>query len=1043
MAETLDRQTSRSLNNDDLLALELYNPYPIRFIQNIQPHGLLISLRYPDLTILQVSANVEDLLHQSPAELLGQPLTVAFAAADVELLRHCLDQNQAAAYLTLAHPTTGQSFAASLHWQQETLLMELEPQTADEPTSEDLCCQINTAIAAFGTASDLQSLVDLFAREIQRLTGFDRVMVYRFQPDQSGVVVAEVNRSHHENYLGLHYPATDIPREARSLFYTNPLRFIPALDYVPVPLVPEENPLTQSPLDLGAAELRGVSPPHIDYLHRMGVSTSMTFSLTDDQRLWGLVACHHYQPKAVPKITRMAFTMLVKVASLELMRHQERERSYYQIQNKTLLGQLGIAINETEDAVLKTLTTNANLLLDMFEAEGAALVLDQDYALVGATPAKAEVKALIDWLAERGEDQVFATQTLAQAYPPSQQWAVKSAGALAISIFLKQPRPVSYHILLFRSEQIETVYWAGELSASVTLDEAGEPKLCPRHSFDLWKELVRGRSVAWSTRQLEAAADLRSTLMLAVLNFSNVALEKAAERAEVANRAKSEFLANMSHEIRTPMNAVLGFTDLLQTIIQNPVALDYLEAISSSGKTLMSLINDILDLSKIEAGQMDIKLEPTDIALLIQDIQHIFQQKAAQKGIRLRMILGTGLPKALWLDEVRLRQILFNLVGNALKFTEQGHVDIEVACTGLPTVQGEPAVNLKISVADTGIGIAEADQQRIFNAFTQSYGQSDRKFGGTGLGLAITYRLTQLMGGTIEVESQLGRGSTFICEFSRVAIAPEGSSQPTAIEAETDLNQWTPLKILVVDDARSNQDLIAGYFRNTHHRLLFAENGLEGVQMAQTHLPNLILLDLRMPLMDGQAAALALKQHEPTRSIPIILITASLSYEGETMLASDLYDGLLHKPVKRQQLFELMQRVVGAGVLPAVETRSSAGAAAIASSPSAVNPGAATLTTPTPERLLALLTQLQAIAVDCWQPLRQTLETRSLETFVEELRGAIAVYPYPPLSDYLTILTMQLEQFDWEHLPHTVNAFAPLLETLTQQVTAFGETPHD
>ncbi|TVQ13810.1 MAG: GAF domain-containing protein [Leptolyngbya sp. DLM2.Bin27] len=293
MAETLDQRPPQSLDNADLLALEVCNPYPIRFIQTIQPHGLLIALKYPDLTILQVSANVETLLHQPPAALLGQPLTVVFAAADVELLRHCLDRNQAAAYLTLPHPATGQAFAASLHWQQTTLLMELEPQTADEPTSEELCCQINTAIAAFGTAPDMQSLVDSFAREIQRLTGFDRVMVYRFQPDQSGVVVAEVNHSDRESYLGLHYPTTDIPREARSLFYANPLRYIPDLNYVPVSLVPEEHPLTHGPLDLGAAELRGVSPPHIDYLHRMGVSTSMTFSLTDDQRLWGLVACHH------------------------------------------------------------------------------------------------------------------------------------------------------------------------------------------------------------------------------------------------------------------------------------------------------------------------------------------------------------------------------------------------------------------------------------------------------------------------------------------------------------------------------------------------------------------------------------------------------------------------------------------------------------------------------------------------------------------------------------------------------------------------------
>jgi light-regulated signal transduction histidine kinase (bacteriophytochrome)/DNA-binding response OmpR family regulator len=1057
MAETFDNPPPRSLRNTDLLALEDCNPYPIRFIENIQPHGILISLRYPDLEILQVSANAEALLQKPLTALIGQPLTVVFAAADaellrhcadVELLRHCLDQNQAAAYLTLTHPATGQSFATSLHWQQHTLLMELEPQAADVPSSEELCCQLNTAIAAFGTATDLQSLVEIFAREIQRLTGFDRVMVYRFQPDQSGVVVAEANLSGHESYLGLHYPATDIPREARSLFYENPLRFIPDLNYVPVPLVPAENPLTHSPLDLGAAELRGVSPPHIEYLHYMGVGASMTFSLTDEQQLWGLVACHHYQPKPVSKITRMAFTMLVKVASLELMRHQERERSHYQAQNKTLLAQLGITISETEDAVLKTLTTNASLLLAMFEAEGAALLLDQDYALVGRTPAKADIKAFVGWLADQEANEVFATQALAAVYPPSEHWSIKPAGVLGISIFLQQPRPVSYHILLFRPEQVETVHWAGELSASVTVDEFGEIKLCPRHSFDLWKELVQGQSVAWSPRQLEAAADLRNTLMLAVLNFSNVALEKAAAQAEVANRAKSEFLANMSHEIRTPMNAVLGFTDLLQTIIQNPVALDYLEAISSSGKTLMSLINDILDLSKIEAGQMDIKLEPTDITLLIQDIQHIFQQKAVQKGIQLRMILGTGLPKVLLLDEVRLRQILFNLVGNALKFTEQGHVDIEAACTVLPAVEGTASVNLKISVADTGIGISEADQQRIFNAFTQSYGQSDRQFGGTGLGLAITCRLTQLMGGTIAVQSQMGQGSTFTCEFNGVAIAPESSPKLVTVEAEADLNQLPPLKILVVDDAKSNQDLIAGYFRHTHHRLLFAENGLEGVQMAQTHLPDLILLDLRMPLMDGQAAALALKQHELTRPIPIILITASLSYGGETMLASDIYEGLLHKPVKRQQLAEMMQRVVGGGpgqraIAPATDLDTApATAPAGDSAPTVTDSTGSAVSVPlTPEQLSAVLTQLQAIAVDPWQTLRQTLDTQSLETFVERLRGAIATYPYAPLSDYVDTLTLELEQFDWEHLPHTVNAFAPLIETLTRQVAALGETP--
>ena len=462
----------------------------------------------------------------------------------------------------------------------------------------------------------------------------------------------------------------------------------------------------------------------------------------------------------------------------------------------------------------------------------------------------------------------------------------------------------------------------------------------------------------------------------AQLAVAKESAEAAKETAEAANQAKSEFLANMSHEIRTPMNAILGFSELLRTQMAASKDRNYLDAITSSGRTLLTLINDILDLSKIEAGKLELQYEPVCVARLVDEIQKLFSIKAGEKGIKLLVEIDPQLPRGLMLDEVRLRQVMFNVVGNALKFTEKGHVKIrawaeygarttmsasessrlgraevdvravlphpgplplgegetssaldnpdasglrerqttipplpgeragvrESATTnhgaafpappvgrdaGAPSEPDETRVTLILEISDTGIGIPKAQQEHIFGAFSQVAGQSTRKFGGTGLGLTITKRLTEMMHGVIAVESEPGKGSSFRFEFPNVAITELAESDAIATDGQGDFTQFAPATILVADDVALNRALLTGYFEGTEHKVFLATNGLEALEQADKHRPDVILMDMRMPELDGHEATKRLKANPESKHIPVIAVTAS-SFREEEARAKDL-----------------------------------------------------------------------------------------------------------------------------------------------------------
>ncbi len=389
-------------------------------------------------------------------------------------------------------------------------------------------------------------------------------------------------------------------------------------------------------------------------------------------------------------------------------------------------------------------------------------------------------------------------------------------------------------------------------------------------------------------------------------------LRQAKTKAEQANRAKSEFLANMSHEIRTPMNAIIGFTDLLDANITDRQNKSYLKTIKSSGKSLLTLIDDMLDLSKIEAGQMELQYDFINPETIINEIKNIFSPPITEKGLEFIINIDSKLPDNLFIDEIRIRQILFNLIGNAVKFTEKGYIKITVYAIkedkNIYTAKVSYPVQyitLVFAVKDTGIGIAKSQQMKIFEAFKQQDGQNSKTFGGTGLGLSITKRLVEMMNGNIAVYSEKEKGSIFKVQLQRIATSIKRIQKKNKT---TDENNGLTIKferatILVVDDIKPNRDLIKGFFHQSNVRIIEAEDGYQAVVFTGKYRPDLILMDIRMPGMDGFEANRKIKNNPVLKHIPIIAITASVMLNDKEKIKQDGFSGLIIKPVQMHELF--------------------------------------------------------------------------------------------------------------------------------------------
>ncbi|NEK57008.1 SpoIIE family protein phosphatase [Geodermatophilus sabuli] len=508
-------------------ALQRCADEPIAVPGAIQPHGALLAVTEPELAVVVASANAAELLGE------GDDLSAVLGDADLTRLRAGL-AGDLAELNPLRVTVRGAEFDLVVSRADGLLLTEWEPVEGAEEAGAAWHRRLPAVLQRLSATTGLAGLADTLARDVRTLTGFDRVMVYRFDPEWNGEVVAEARRADLAPFLGLRYPASDIPAQARALYTTNWLRLIPDATYRPVPLRPATDPRTGRPLDLSGAALRSVSPVHLEYLANMGVISSMSVSLIDRGRLWGLIACHHYAGPHRPSVAdRTAAEFLGRTASLLLHTTVEAGERDDVVGVAERQAALVAALGRTPRAPAQALTEGSPTVLDLLPAGGAALRLDGRLHLIGTTPPADRVAALVPALLATGAP---ATDALAQVLPGAADVAATASGLLAVEV------GAGDFLAWFRPETVREVTWGGDPHTSKTVDTGAGPRLSPRRSFAAWSETVRGTAPPWRPHEIAAARALAGHL-------TESALQRAGEDNRLAAALQRTLLLEQLPEV--------------------------------------------------------------------------------------------------------------------------------------------------------------------------------------------------------------------------------------------------------------------------------------------------------------------------------------------------------------------------------------------------------------------------------------------------------------------------------------------------------------
>jgi light-regulated signal transduction histidine kinase (bacteriophytochrome) len=730
----------------------------------IQPHGMLFVLKEPHLEIIQVSNNTFEFIGLHPQELISKEFKDLLEPKEANFIRQCLLKDfENINPLKISINVRGKIlvFDGIIHRSEEVLLLELEPRQSEQ-SSDFLKFYhlVKGSINKIANAASLQNMCQIIVKEVQKLTGFDRVIIYQFDTEQAGKVIAEEKLESLSPYLGLRYPASDIPDQAKQLYTLNRLRLIPDVNSQPIELVPAHNPLTNKSLDLSYSVLRSVSPCHFEYLKNMGVTASMSISLIRDNKLWGLIACHHQSPKHVTYEVRTACEFLGQVMSLELAAKEDNENIDYKIKLKSIQSKFIETIPQEEN-LMDGLVKDKSNLLNLVSSDGIAICTNGHLSVIGKTPEEADIQNLIEWVETKINNDIFYTDSLPKIYPAAEKFKDVGSGLIALSISQIQKN----YILWFRSEVIQTVNWGANPNEKIEFEQ-NSVRFSPRKSFELWQETVRCKSLPWKQCEIDAVLDLRNVIV-------GIVLRKADELARInielarSNSELDAFAYIASHDLKEPLRGIHNYSSFLIEDYANVLSeegVSKLQTLVRLTQRMEDLINSLLHFSRL--GRVELSMQKTDLNELVNNVIDVLN--ISLKGTKVKIRIPRPLP-FIECDRVQVSEVFSNLISNAIKyndkvdkwveigFLESGH---ELENKNLQLSEDKTSQDIVFYIRDNGIGIREKHLDTIFRIFKRLHAPN-RYGGGTGAGLTIAKKIVERHDGRIWVESKYGEGSTF------------------------------------------------------------------------------------------------------------------------------------------------------------------------------------------------------------------------------------------------------------------------------------------